>query len=362
VGDAVTGSAPPTAAPVVAPEAPAAAPAPEPAAPLPAAAEPVLEPAAPRAFPGAFPGGGDRAPATEAARSLTALGLLAGLIALFLLAQGRFSRGDARLLEAPVESERREFRWWRGPAQALSVPCRNQTSRAGFTTSDGMAMTRARRTIGQLVVLSGALAITLLLVPTPAPARAAPPPLGLPPLGAPLPPLPPLPLPPLPLPPLPALPLPPAELSQVEEALTPVAGALDEPLASVEPLVTPAAPAEPAAPAPAVPAASLPPAVASTPPGPASAPPAPGGPGAAGTAGAAGAPTPPPRPALPTAEPVAADRGPAAAIVRAARSFTPLFVLAAAVVAFLVVQGRVDRRDAKLATAPVASDVLEFRW
>jgi hypothetical protein len=47
---------------------------------------------------------------TEAARSLGAVGLLAGLIVLFLLLQGRLTRGDTRLIEAPAESEQREFR------------------------------------------------------------------------------------------------------------------------------------------------------------------------------------------------------------------------------------------------------------
>ncbi|MGH9032974.1 MAG: hypothetical protein ACRDY4_03185, partial [Acidimicrobiia bacterium] len=50
-----------------------------------------------------------------------------------------------------------------------------------------------------------------------------------------------------------------------------------------------------------------------------------------------------------------------AAVAEAARTFTPLFVLTVAVVAFLAVQGRLDRREAKLASAPVDPDVLEFR-
>jgi hypothetical protein len=85
---------------------PIAAIAPEPAetAASPALAEPVTAPAFPRAFPGASDA------AAEAARSFTALGLLVGLMTLFLVVQGRFTRDDARFLEARVESEERPFR------------------------------------------------------------------------------------------------------------------------------------------------------------------------------------------------------------------------------------------------------------
>jgi hypothetical protein len=102
--------APPVAAPVA--PGPIAATAPERTEPASPAASPQreTEPAFPGEFPflGQFPGGSGADDA--AARSFTAIGLLGGLVALFLVAQGRFTRGDAKLLEAPVEREERMFR------------------------------------------------------------------------------------------------------------------------------------------------------------------------------------------------------------------------------------------------------------
>jgi hypothetical protein len=46
----------------------------------------------------------------------------------------------------------------------------------------------------------------------------------------------------------------------------------------------------------------------------------------------------------------------AAAVAHTARSFTPLFVLAALVGCYLIVQGRLDARDPKLSAAPVTAD------
>jgi hypothetical protein len=85
---------------------PIGATAPEPAPPATprAAPGPVGEPG----LPGEFSGGSGSG--AEAARSFTALGLLAGLMAFFLVAQGRFTRGDAKLVEASIENEERVFR------------------------------------------------------------------------------------------------------------------------------------------------------------------------------------------------------------------------------------------------------------
>jgi hypothetical protein len=52
-----------------------------------------------------------------------------------------------------------------------------------------------------------------------------------------------------------------------------------------------------------------------------------------------------------------------AAVAAAARSFIPLFLLMAAALVFLALQGRLDRRDPKLAAAPLddRGDFLPFR-
>jgi hypothetical protein len=52
-----------------------------------------------------------------------------------------------------------------------------------------------------------------------------------------------------------------------------------------------------------------------------------------------------------------------AAVAQAARSFVLLFVLVGLVGAYLVVQGRLDARDPKLAAAPIDDDdeVIRFR-
>jgi hypothetical protein len=208
-------------------------------------------------------------------------------------------------------------------------------------------MARAERTARRLMVLGGAGVTCLLVVSTPAAARPAEP---------------------QPLP-LPSPSLSPVELPPLDGVLAPVTGALQEPLAAVESLLSPPPASTPAPPAASTPAPAEP--VASSPtPLPAAAPAPVAAPSVAPTAGASpadaeGAPAPalasPARPASPAAEPAIASRGSAEAIADATRSFTPLFLLAAAIVVFLVVQGRLDRREAKLATAPVVSDMLEFR-
>ncbi|MGH9014520.1 MAG: hypothetical protein ACRDZ1_11360, partial [Acidimicrobiia bacterium] len=75
------------------------------------------------------------------------------------------------------------------------------------------------------------------------------------------------------------------------------------------------------------------------------------------------APAPVPEPDQ-SAPPESTRREPAPApkaVAHAARSFSPLFVLAAAVLIFLGVHSRLDRRDPKLARASVDTDSVEFR-
>jgi hypothetical protein len=211
-----------------------------------------------------------------------------------------------------------------------------------------MAMRGARRTTVRLVA-AGFVGITgVLLASAPAAALPAdPPPLTIPPVG----------VPPVGVPPI----VPGVQLSALDLGLAPVTEALQPPLGTVGSLLVPPAAPPPTAPAPA-PSAALPttPAPAAAPAVP-PAPPAPPDAGAAETPAESGAPSATPAPAAPAAEATASSRGALEAVTGAARSFTPLFLLAAAVACFLVVQGRLDSRDAKLVTAPVVPDVLEFR-
>lgn len=207
-------------------------------------------------------------------------------------------------------------------------------------------MTRATPARRRLLALAGAGIIGALLVAGPAHARGADvPPITLPPSSSDsvptavpggaavdLPPLPPL-----------------AAVLDAARGELPSTGGL--------PGLLPAPPAPPSAPA----AVSVPgPSPSPAPEGsPAAAPPEPPPAVAAGPA-AASAPADAPGP-TPAASSETAAPNPAEAIARAARSFTPLFVLAAVVVAFLIVQGRVDRSEAELATALIERDELEFR-
>jgi hypothetical protein len=70
----------------------------------------------------------------------------------------------------------------------------------------------------------------------------------------------------------------------------------------------------------------------------------------------------PPQQALtpPAAAPAAVPRNPVARALRTAQSYGALLALAAAVLAFLMIQGRVDRRDPRILSAP-AEDRLSFR-
>jgi hypothetical protein len=81
--------------------------------------------------------------------------------------------------------------------------------------------------------------------------------------------------------------------------------------------------------------------------------------GAATSAGAGGAPAAISPSFAPTA-PATVPRSPVARALRTAQSYGALLALAAAVVAFLMIQGRVDRRDPRILSAP-AEDRLSFR-
>ena len=207
-------------------------------------------------------------------------------------------------------------------------------------------MRRAGRTIGRLVALGSAGLTGLFLVSTPAAARPAdPPPLGVPPLA-----------------------VPEVQLPPLDSVLAPVTGALQEQLGPVGSLLVPPAPPSPApapVPTPAPVPAPAPPAASPAAPAPPGEPASPPVPPAALTASDApteetGAPSATTAPEAPPPE-TPASRGAVEAVAGAARSFTPLFFLAAAVACFLVVQRRLDRREAKLASAPVDAEVLEFR-
>jgi hypothetical protein len=80
----------------------------------------------------------------------------------------------------------------------------------------------------------------------------------------------------------------------------------------------------------------------------------------AGNGGAPAGFVPPRAPIPPAAAPRTVPRSPVARALRAARSYGALLALAAAVVAFLMIQGRVDRRDPRILSAP-AEDELSFR-
>ena len=80
----------------------------------------------------------------------------------------------------------------------------------------------------------------------------------------------------------------------------------------------------------------------------------------AGAGGALAAISPPFAPSPPAAAPATVPRSPVARALRTARSYGALLALAAAVVAFLMIQGRVDRRDPRILSAP-AEDRLSFR-
>ncbi|HEX6312645.1 MAG TPA: hypothetical protein VF152_13605, partial [Acidimicrobiia bacterium] len=110
-------------------------------------------------------------------------------------------------------------------------------------------------------------------------------------------------------------------------------------------------PADPAVPAPAAPPA---------PGGPASTARSSGGGGGSDAGSAEGAPA-PPAPGATDAPSRTPTEAVADAVGAAARSFTALYVLAAAVVLFLVLQDRLDRGEAKLAHAPLDDEALEFR-
>jgi hypothetical protein len=65
-------------------------------------------------------------------------------------------------------------------------------------------------------------------------------------------------------------------------------------------------------------------------------------------------------PSPPLAAPATSPRNPVARALRTARSYGALLALAAAVVIFLLIQGRVDRRDPRILSAP-AEDGLSFQ-
>jgi len=77
-------------------------------------------------------------------------------MAFFRVAQGRFTRGDAKLREAPVEPHERVFRSpgtaARNSSVARHLPKSDATG-GNSRLSDGMAMRRAGRTVGRLMVL-----------------------------------------------------------------------------------------------------------------------------------------------------------------------------------------------------------------
>lgn len=211
-------------------------------------------------------------------------------------------------------------------------------------------MTRATPARRRLLALAGTGIIGALLVAGPAHARGAD-------------------VPPITLPPGSSDPVPtavPGGASVDLPPLPPLAAALDPARGELPStgglqgllLARPAPPAPPSAPA----VASAPgPSPSPAPEGsPAAAPPPAPPPAVAATPAAAPAPAAAPGP-TPAASSETAAPNPAEAIARAARSFTPLFALAAVVVAFLIVQGRVDRSEAKLATALIERDELEFR-
>ena len=81
---------------------------------------------------------------------------------------------------------------------------------------------------------------------------------------------------------------------------------------------------------------------------------------AVGTGGAPAAVRPQLVPTPPAAAPATVPRNPVARALRTARSYGALLALAAAVVAFLMIQGRVDRRDPRILSAP-GEDRLSFR-
>ena len=79
-----------------------------------------------------------------------------------------------------------------------------------------------------------------------------------------------------------------------------------------------------------------------------------------GNGGAPGAVAPQRAPSPPLAAPATPPRNPVARALRTARSYGALLALAAAVLIFLAVQGRLDRRDPRILSAP-AEDGLSFR-
>jgi hypothetical protein len=79
-----------------------------------------------------------------------------------------------------------------------------------------------------------------------------------------------------------------------------------------------------------------------------------------GNGGALGAVSPQRAPSPPLAAPATAPRNPVARALRTARSYGALLALAAAVVIFLLIQGRLDRRDPRILSAP-AEDGLSFQ-
>jgi hypothetical protein len=79
-----------------------------------------------------------------------------------------------------------------------------------------------------------------------------------------------------------------------------------------------------------------------------------------GNGGAPGAAPPQRAPSPPLAAPATAPRNPVARALRTARSYGALLALAAAVVIFLLIQGRLDRRDPRILSAP-AEYGLSFR-
>jgi hypothetical protein len=76
--------------------------------------------------------------------------------------------------------------------------------------------------------------------------------------------------------------------------------------------------------------------------------------------GVVGAAPPQQAPTPPAAAPQTVPRSPVARALRTARSYGALLALAGAVLAFLLIQGRVDRRDPRIVSAP-AEDRLSFR-
>jgi hypothetical protein len=243
-----------------------------------------------------------------------------------------------------------------------------------------MTKVGTRPALGRLLLLACVTIVGAVLV---APAAGASP--QSPPLAPQQAPLPPITLPPVSLPPISVAPvsiggLPPVTVPPIGLDLAPVVNpvnqVLDDTTSAVDSVLAPPPPGSaPAAPAPdanPVPQATTSPSPADATAGaavPAAAVPVAAPPVSTSVLGASAEATaldgafPASAPASEGAsdDRVAAVPTPTEAVTRAARMFTPLFLLAAVVIAFLAVQGRLDRRDAKLAVAPLGDGLREFR-